>query len=116
VIHPPCPSLSLSPTSTPTHTPTHACITGFLNAYFPRWFQGPPQARLPFAYNAQRTLFWMTHEKTPGYWDAVQPVRVRAVVGLLVVLVLVCALISAQQDAAGPNMPFYFLAPPPLCS
>lgn len=49
---------------------------GFLNAYFPTWFAGPSAARLPFAYNAQRTLYWMTHEKTPGYWEAVQPVKV----------------------------------------
>lgn len=55
---------------------------GFLNAYFPDWYLGPPAARLPFAYNAQRTLYWMTHDKAPGYWEAVQPVKVRRMEGL----------------------------------
>ncbi len=62
------------PCVTQTYTLNH---TGFLNACFHDWFQGPPAGRLPFAYNAQRTLYWMTHEKTPGYWEAVQPIRVR---------------------------------------
>lgn len=63
-------------TLTCTHTYAHTTPPGFLNAYFPDWFAGPPAARLPFAYNAQRTLHWMTHAKTPGYWEAVQPVKV----------------------------------------
>eukprot|EP00617_Octactis_speculum_P027948 CAMPEP_0185749290 /NCGR_PEP_ID=MMETSP1174-20130828/8023_1 /TAXON_ID=35687 /ORGANISM="Dictyocha speculum, Strain CCMP1381" /LENGTH=215 /DNA_ID=CAMNT_0028425345 /DNA_START=8 /DNA_END=655 /DNA_ORIENTATION=+ len=50
--------------------------TGFLNAFFPDWWRSPPAARLPFRYNAQRTLHWFTHEKQPGYWNAVQPVKV----------------------------------------
>ena len=33
-------------------------------------------ARLPFGYNAQRTLHWMTYAKQPGYWRAVQPLKV----------------------------------------
>ena len=33
--------------------------TGFLNAYFPSWFTSPAAYRLPFGYNAQRTLHWM---------------------------------------------------------
>jgi glycogenin len=43
--------------------------TGFLNARFPQWFASPPDNRLPFQYNAQRTLYWYTHSKQPGYWD-----------------------------------------------
>ena len=50
--------------------------TGFLNAFFPDWFASPPQARLPFGYNAQRTLHWMTHTKCPGYWEAVRPLKI----------------------------------------
>jgi glycogenin glucosyltransferase len=45
--------------------------TGFLNAYFPGWYGLPPAHRLPFAYNAQRTLHWLTYDKQPGYWEAV---------------------------------------------
>jgi len=68
--------------------------TGFLNAFFPKWYSSPlvrtgstsssfstcggktmPQkvsmARLPFIWNAQRTLHWMTHAVAPGYWGAV---------------------------------------------
>jgi glycogenin glucosyltransferase len=45
--------------------------TGLLNAYFSDWFARPPAARLPFRYNAQRTLHWLTHAKQPGYWTAV---------------------------------------------
>lgn len=33
-------------------------------------------ARLPFGYNAQRTLHWMTAKRTPGYWEAVQPLKI----------------------------------------
>jgi len=50
--------------------------TGFLNAFFPQWFTAPSQNRLPFSYNAQRTLFWMTHDSQPGYWDSIGPVKV----------------------------------------
>lgn len=34
--------------------------TGFLNAYFPDWFRDGPDSRLPFGYNALRTMHWMT--------------------------------------------------------
>jgi len=64
--------------------------TGFLNAYFHDWSSGPllptttnsssyvssrdiSLARLPFAWNAQRTMHWMTHAKAPGYWESVAP-------------------------------------------
>jgi glycogenin glucosyltransferase len=45
--------------------------TGFLNAFFPTWFEAPSGNRLNFRYNAQRTLFWITHKSQPGYWDAI---------------------------------------------
>ena len=51
--------------------------TGLLNTCFPDWFAGAPRlARLPFAYNAQRTLHWFTHAKAPGYWDACKPIKI----------------------------------------
>lgn len=50
--------------------------TGFLNACFPHWYTLSAQHRLPFAYNAQRTLHWLTYEKQPGYWQAIQPIKV----------------------------------------
>ena len=34
--------------------------TGFLNGYFPNWFLEGPDSRLPFGYNALRTMHWMT--------------------------------------------------------
>ncbi len=73
--------------------------TGFLNGYFPNWFLESPDSRLPFGYNALRTMHWMTRyapekrirlcqsflpccaysdelcRKTPGYWGAVAPLR-----------------------------------------
>ena len=42
--------------------------TGFLNRYFSDWYTRPTDARLPFRYNAQRTLHWLTHDQQPGYW------------------------------------------------
>eukprot|EP00606_Chrysophyceae_sp_TOSAG23-5_P001087 GSChrysophyteH2.ASY1.ANO1.1405.1 assembled CDS len=45
--------------------------TGFLNSIFPKWYEACSLARLPFAYNMQRTLYWFTHEKRPGYWDCI---------------------------------------------
>lgn len=49
--------------------------TGFLNHCFPGWFAGEQGlGRLPFAYNAQRTMHWMTRA-TPGYVRAPRPVR-----------------------------------------
>lgn len=73
--------------------------TGFLNAYFPEWAAAPlvipppppsssspassPSSsssirlgRLPFGYNAQRTLHWMTHNKNPGYWTSISPLKI----------------------------------------
>lgn len=50
--------------------------TGMLNCYFSSWFASDAAHRLPFGYNAQRTLHWMTHEKNPGYWNAVTPLKV----------------------------------------
>lgn len=55
-------------------THSHA---GFLNAYFSDWFSRPAAARLPFRYNALRTVYWTTHDKNPGYWEAIGPVKVR---------------------------------------
>lgn len=50
---------------------------GFLNAYFSSWYTDTnPNTRLPFRYNAQRTLYWFTHAKAPGYWEAVAPHKV----------------------------------------
>jgi hypothetical protein len=50
--------------------PVLPAFAGFLNAYFPDWFELPSAHRLPYAYNAQRTLQWLT-KVAPGYWDAV---------------------------------------------
>ncbi|KAF0701185.1 Aste57867_8336 [Aphanomyces stellatus] len=50
--------------------------TGYLNAFFPDWFTSDSRARLPFAYNAQRTMHWLTHDTKPGYWDAVGRVKI----------------------------------------
>jgi len=50
--------------------------TGLLNSLFPDWWTGPPATRLAFRYNAQRTMYWMTHAKRPGYWAAVEPIKV----------------------------------------
>lgn len=51
--------------------------TGFLNRYFGRaWFEAAAAWRLPFAYNAQRTLYWFTAAKAPGYWEAVGEIKV----------------------------------------
>ena len=50
--------------------------TGFLNSYFDSWYTSPPVSRLPFGYNALRTLHWMTAKRAPGYWDAVQPLKI----------------------------------------
>lgn len=50
--------------------------TGFLNAAFPKWFTRPEANRLPFGYNAQRTLHWLTAKRNPGYWAAVRPLKI----------------------------------------
>lgn len=50
--------------------------TGFLNNYFSDWYERPAAARLPFRFNAQRTMHWLTHDKQPGYWDRCKPIAV----------------------------------------
>ena len=50
--------------------------TGFLNAFFPNWYLGDNNTRLPFGYNAQRTMYWFTHEKRPGYWDSIKNLKI----------------------------------------
>ena len=50
--------------------------TGFLNAYFENWYRKSEGHRLPFGYNALRTMFWLTAPKTRGYWDAVKPLKI----------------------------------------
>ena len=49
--------------------------TGFLNSYFHDWYQSDYGARLPFGYNAQRTLHWFT-KKNPAYWESIQPLKI----------------------------------------
>jgi len=57
--------------------PSHdGADTGFLNSFFPHWFSGPAECRLPFGYNAQRTLHWFTYDKQPGYWQSIKPLKV----------------------------------------
>ena len=63
--------------------------TGFLNAYFSDWYARPAAARLPFGYNAQRTLHWMTFKKNPGYWNAIKPLKV--IDTTLVELLMLCS-------------------------
>jgi len=43
--------------------------TGFLNAYYPGWFAS--SNRLPFRYNAQRSLYHTTKKQNPAYWDSI---------------------------------------------
>lgn len=50
--------------------------TGLLNAFFSDWYSSEPERRLPFAYNAQRTLFWFTQGRCPGYWESCRPLKV----------------------------------------
>eukprot|EP00929_Paragymnodinium_shiwhaense_P038165 TRINITY_DN20218_c0_g2_i1.p1 TRINITY_DN20218_c0_g2~~TRINITY_DN20218_c0_g2_i1.p1 ORF type:complete len:293 (-),score=58.98 TRINITY_DN20218_c0_g2_i1:92-901(-) len=49
--------------------------TGFLNSFYPSWYEMPAAHRLPFRYNALRTMYWFTHAN-PGYWEAVKPIKV----------------------------------------
>eukprot|EP01031_Cornospumella_fuschlensis_P025615 gene25615-30935_t len=50
--------------------------TGFLNGVCKDWYHSPNlHTRLPFAYNAQRTMYHFT-KKNPGYWQAIQPVKI----------------------------------------
>ena len=50
--------------------------TGVLNAYFPDWYRGCAASRLSFGYNMQRTLYWFTYKKRPGYWDSIMPKKI----------------------------------------
>jgi len=50
--------------------------TGFLNEYFPNWFSMAAGHRLPFGYNALRTMHWLTASRTKGYWNAVKPLKI----------------------------------------
>lgn len=50
--------------------------TGFLNAFFPNWYLGDCNTRLTFGYNAQRTMYWFTHSKRPGYWNSIQSLKI----------------------------------------
>lgn len=43
--------------------------TGFLNSVFGGWYDGKKEGRLPFAYNAQRTMFECT-KKRIQYWNS----------------------------------------------
>jgi hypothetical protein len=45
--------------------------TGFLNGYFPKWFLEGPDSRLPFGYNALRTMHWMTRYTPSDCVDSV---------------------------------------------
>lgn len=49
--------------------------TGFLNSFFPNWYDWSSAHRLPFRYNALRTMYWFTH-RNPGYWQAVKPIKI----------------------------------------
>jgi len=50
--------------------------TGFLNSFFPHWYFGDTNSRLPFGYNAQRTMYWFTYNKRPGYWNSIQNLKI----------------------------------------
>ncbi|CAM9286254.1 unnamed protein product, partial [Heterosigma akashiwo] len=50
--------------------------TGFLNSFFKDWYLMPSDARLPFSYNAQRTLHWLTSSKNPGYWNSIGTIKI----------------------------------------
>lgn len=52
------------------------CYVGFLNACFPDWFASGSDSRLPFGFNAQRTLYWLTQERQPGYWRSIEPLKI----------------------------------------
>ena len=50
--------------------------TGFLNSFYPDWFTWSAEHRLPFRYNAQRTMHWLTYKGNPGYWNAIRPISI----------------------------------------
>lgn len=49
--------------------------TGFLNSFYPDWYEWSHGHRLPFRYNALRTMFWMTR-KNEGYWQTLKPIKI----------------------------------------
>lgn len=49
--------------------------TGFLNSFYSSWFEWPAEHRMPFRYNALRTLYWFTHQN-PGYWNTLKPIKI----------------------------------------
>ena len=50
--------------------------TGFLNSFFPHWYCMDSACRLPFKYNALRTLHWFTYAKSEGYWNTCKPIKI----------------------------------------
>jgi glycogenin glucosyltransferase len=50
--------------------------TGFLNSFYPNWYVGDSNSRLHFGYNAQRTMYWFTYNKRPGYWNSIQNLKI----------------------------------------
>ncbi|KAL7541456.1 hypothetical protein ACHAXR_010953 [Thalassiosira sp. AJA248-18] len=52
--------------------------TGFLNSFYPGWYNDMPSySRLPFGYNAQRFMHHCTYDKQPKYWDqAIDDIRI----------------------------------------
>jgi len=63
----------LLPTTTARSSASDTCSSSSssINTYVS--FRGISLARLPFVWNAQRTMHWMTHAKAPGYWDSIAP-------------------------------------------
>eukprot|EP00916_Digyalum_oweni_P018573 GHVL01031086.1.p2 GENE.GHVL01031086.1~~GHVL01031086.1.p2 ORF type:complete len:183 (-),score=23.80 GHVL01031086.1:1205-1753(-) len=49
--------------------------TGLLNAFYSDWFSWPKEHRLPFKYNALRTMYWFT-QANPGYWESIKPIKI----------------------------------------
>ena len=49
--------------------------TGFLNAFFKDWYISDSKSRLPFGYNAQRTMHWFL-KSNPSYWESIQPLKI----------------------------------------
>jgi glycogenin glucosyltransferase len=52
--------------------------TGFLNSYYPNWYNDMPSySRLSFGYNAQRFMHHCTFDKQPKYWDeGIEDIRI----------------------------------------
>lgn len=64
----------LLPTTTASSSTSDTCSSSSsssINTYVSS--RGISLARLPFVWNAQRTVHWMTHAKAPGYWDSIAP-------------------------------------------